>query len=455
MNCMHAETLVKGSILLVEDDEIMRVTLHDHLSGYGWKVDEVGNGEAALERIMENSYHLVLSDIRMPGMDGSKLLAEVKKLAPEIGVILMTAFGSSDDAVECLKKGADDYLLKPFDMDDLVIRINRVLEMRSMKVRYQSLRECCARHQAIIGSSPATQSLLNLIRQVAPTGSTVLITGESGTGKELVATAIHQGSRRATGPYIRVNCAAIPDGLMESEFFGHEKGAFTGAVGRKMGKFELADNGTILLDEIGDMPFDLQSKLLRVLQEREIERIGGVKTVKINVRVICSTAKNLLEEVRKGRFREDLFYRLQVIPVEILPLRERKEDIPELCTYFLNDFSKERGMPMRLSDEALAVLTSYRYPGNVRELRNIIERLAVLAPSSIIQSWELPTDLTGHDEVAPVTSMKLSDALMQTEKTCLLKALRTSGGNKTEASRLLGISRKNLWEKLKAHRITT
>ncbi len=454
MNCIHAETLVKGSILLVEDDEIMRVTLHDHLSGYGWKVDEVENGEAALEMIRENSYHLVLSDIRMPGMDGSKLLAEVKEMAPETGVILMTAFGSSDDAVECLKKGADDYLLKPFDMDDLVIRINRILEMQSMKVRYQSLRECCARHQAIIGSSPATQFLLNLIRQVAPTDSTALITGESGTGKELVAAAIHQGSRRAAGPYIRVNCAAIPDGLMESEFFGHEKGAFTGAVGRKMGKFELADNGTILLDEIGDMPFDLQVKLLRVLQEREIERIGGVKTVRVNVRVICSTAKNLLEEVRKGRFREDLFYRLQVIPVEILPLRERKEDIPELCTYFLNNFSKERGMPMRLSDEALAVLTAYHYPGNVRELRNIIERLAVLAPSSIIQSWELPVDLTGHDEVAPVTSMKLSDAMMQTEKTCLLKALRTSGGNKTEASRLLGISRKNLWEKLKAHQIT-
>ena len=454
MNGLNMEALVKGNILLVEDDEIMRVTLHDHLSGYGWNVDDEDNGKAALERIRENSYHLVLSDIRMPGMDGSKLLTEVKRLAPETGVILMTAFGCSDDAVDCLKKGADDYLLKPFDMDDLVIRVNRVLEMRSMKARYQSFQECCARHQAIIGSSPATQCLLNLVRQVAPTDSTVLITGESGTGKELVAAAIHEGSRRAAGPYIRVNCAAIPDGLMESEFFGHEKGAFTGAVGRKTGKFELADNGTLLLDEIGDMPFDLQAKLLRVLQEREIERIGGARTIKVNVRVICSTAKKLTDEVKKGRFREDLFYRLQVIPVEIAPLRERKEDIPELCAYFLNEFSRKRGMAMRLSDEAMAVLTAYDYPGNVRELKNIIERLAVLAPSSIIQPWELPADLTGHGEVVPVTSMKLSDALMQTEKTCLLKALRESGGNKTEASRLLGISRKNLWEKLKAHRIS-
>ena len=440
--------------MLAEDDEIMRITLHDHLRRFGWTVDEAEDGRHALDMIKQNSYQLILSDIRMPGLDGEQLLAEIKIVSPRSGVILMTAYGSSDDAINCLKKGASDYILKPFDLDDLTIRINRVLDMQSMKVKCRSLQECCARHHAIIGSSPIMQKLLTLIHQVAPSDSTVLISGETGTGKELVATAIHRESPRVRNAYVRVNCAAIPQGLMESEFFGHEKGAFTGAIKRQIGKFELADNGTILLDEIGDMPLDLQAKLLRVLQEREIERVGGSRTIKIDVRVICATSRDLLEEIRKGSFREDLFYRLQVIPLEIPPLRERIEDIPELCTYFLNEFSRERGMPKHLSDEALAVLSSYQFPGNVRELKNIIERLSVLAPSSVIQPWELPVDIVGNSRQNFTGSLRLAEVLARTEKRCILTALSRTEGNKTKASRLLGISRKNLWEKLKAHQIT-
>ena len=446
--------IAKARILLAEDDEIMRITLHDHLSRFGWTIDEAENGRQALEMIKQNSYQLILSDIRMPGLDGEQLLAEVKIVSPQSGVILMTAYGSTEDAINCLKKGACDYILKPFDMDDLTIRINRILDMQSMKVRCQSLQECCARHHAIIGSSPPMQKLLNLIRQIAPSDSTVLISGETGTGKELVATAIHRESLRARNAYIRVNCAAIPQGLMESEFFGHEKGAFTGAVKRQIGKFELADNGTILLDEIGDMPLDLQAKLLRVLQEREIERVGGSRTIKIDARVICATSRDLLKEVRQGNFREDLFYRLQVIPIEIPPLRERLEDVPELCAYFFNEFSQKRGMAKRLSGEAMAVLNSYQFPGNVRELKNIIERLSVLTPSSVIQAWELPADVTGSSPADHSGSLRLSEVLAKTERRCILTALRRTDGNKTKASRLLGISRKNLWEKLKAHQIT-
>jgi DNA-binding NtrC family response regulator len=453
-NSVLQGVIAKARILLAEDDEIMRITLHDHLRRFGWTVDEAEDGLQALEMIKQNSYQLILSDIRMPGLDGEKLLAEIKIVSPQSGIILMTAYGSTDDAINCLKKGASDYILKPFDLDDLTIRINRVLDMQSMKVKCQSLQECCARHHAIIGSSPPMHKLLTLIQQIAPSDSTVLISGETGTGKELVATAIHRESPRARNAYIRVNCAAIPQGLMESEFFGHEKGAFTGAVKRQIGKFELADNGTILLDEIGDMPLDLQAKLLRVLQEREIERIGGNRTIKIDARVICATSRDLLAEVRQGNFREDLFYRLQVIPLEIPPLRERMEDIPELCAYFLNEFSRKRGMAKRLSNEALAVLNSYKYPGNVRELKNIIERLSVLAPSSVIQPWELPADVTNNSQQNFTGSLRLSEVLAKTEKHCIITALRRTDGNKTKASRLLGISRKNLWEKLKTHQIT-
>ncbi len=441
-------------ILLAEDDEIMRVTTYDQLVKCGWEVDQAEDGRQALALVEQNHYHLILTDIRMPRLDGIALLKEVLRLSPETAVVLMTAFGRVEDAIACLKNGAADYVLKPFDMDDLIIRVRRLIEMQRIKLRCTSLEERLGARQRIIGSCATTRNLLDMIARVAATDSTVLVTGESGTGKELVAAAIHYGGPRAKGPYIRVNCAAIPEGLMESELFGHEKGSFTGAVGRRTGRFEQADGGTLLLDEIGEMPMGLQAKLLRVLQEREIERVGGTRTIKIDVRIICATGKNLALEVRNGVFREDLFYRLQVIPVEVPPLRARKEDIPELSRYFLDEFSGDLKRTLKITANTLRILMAYDYPGNIRELRNILERVSVLASGPVIEPWDLPADLVGQGNRQRVfPGGRLAEVLAHAEKECLMQALAASGGNRTEAAKNLGISRKNLWEKLKLHNI--
>ncbi len=443
-------------LLVAEDEEIMRITVLDHLRDQGWQVDAAENGAQALELVKANRYEILLSDIRMPGMDGETLLSEVKKIAPRTEVVMMTAYGSTEDAVNCLKKGAVDYILKPFDLDDLSFRIRRILEVQAVKARCVSLENCCGPRRPIIGSSPPMQQMLSLVSQVAMADASALIYGESGTGKELVAAAIHYESRRAAKPYIRVNCAAIPAGLLESELFGHEKGAFTGADKLMVGKFELADQGTILLDEIGDMPLDLQVKLLRVLQEREIERLGGKAPIPVDVRVICATAKNLGEEVKKGNFRQDLFYRLQVIPVMVPPLRERDGDILELAGYFLQEFGRERGLRLELSPEAAQALQQYAFPGNVRELRNMLERVSVLAPSPRIQFWDLPAEVRGGGlQAGPEESEAedLATAVARAEKQCIQRALKKTGGNKTEAAVVLGISRKNLWEKMKQYEL--
>ena len=443
-------------ILLAEDDEIMRETLFDRLYKNGWQVEGAKDGKEALALVEQNYYNLVLSDIRMPGLDGTLLLDKVLRISPETDVIMMTAYGSVENAVDCLKKGAADYILKPFDMDDMTIRIKRLLEMQEIKARCSTLEERCGPQLSpIIGSSNSIKSLLAIVDQVASADTTVLITGESGTGKELVAAAIHFNSQRSKGPYIRINCAAIPESLMESELFGHEKGSFTGADARKIGKFEAANGGTILLDEIGEMPLPLQAKLLRVLQEREIERVGGNQTIKVNVRIICSTSKNLADESRQGNFREDLFYRLQVIPIEVPPLRERKEDIPELCQYFLDEFSRERNEPLLMTDQAVQALMEYEYPGNVRELKNIVERISVLALEPVIEPWHLPPDFASTVfEQAEQSSFNLAASLAVTEKAVILKALRMTDGKRAKAAELLGISRKNLWEKLKQHKLS-
>ncbi|MFO7982089.1 MAG: sigma-54 dependent transcriptional regulator [Desulfuromonadales bacterium] len=436
-------------ILVAEDEEIMRVTVLDHLRSQGWLADEAETGTKALEMIRAHRYELVLSDIRMPGMSGEALLTEIKRVSPRTDVILMTAYGSSDNAVNCLKKGATDYILKPFDLDDLSFRINRLLEQQWVKARCVSLEHCGGQRWPIIGSSPAIQKTLGMISQVAKADSTVLIHGESGTGKELVAAAIHYESRRSSKAYVRVNCAAIPSGLMESELFGHEKGAFTGADKAREGKFELADQGTILLDEIGDMHLDMQVKLLRVLQEREIEKVGGKHPIPIDVRVVCATAKNLADEVQKGNFRQDLFYRLQVIPMHIPPLRERDEDILELADYFLDEFGRERGVAFELSEDARQALQRYTYPGNVRELRNILERISVLAPAPKVQLWDLPVEIRESAGEEGSREESLAAAVASAERNCIQRALKKAGGNKTESAFLLGISRKNLWEKMK------
>jgi DNA-binding NtrC family response regulator len=438
-------------ILVVEDEDIMRITVLDHLRSQGWETDDAVNGSRALELVRGNHYELILSDIRMPGLDGETLLTQIKKLSPRTEVVMMTAHGSTDDAVRCLKKGAADYILKPFDLDDLSFRINRILEMQAIKARCVSLEHCCGQRQPIIGSSSQMQKVLALVGRVAASDASVLIRGESGTGKELVAAAIHYESRRADKPYVRINCAAIPAGLMESELFGHEKGAFTGADKTVVGKFELADQGTILLDEIGDMPLDLQVKLLRVLQEKEIERVGGRVPIPVDVRVLCATSKDLAVEVEKGSFRADLFYRIQVVPIEIPPLRQRDGDISELTDFFLKEFGRERGLEFNLAQEARQALEKYAYPGNVRELRNLLERASVLSPASTIQLWELPIEIRkGREEPTP-KSERIADAVAAAEKQCIRRAIEKTGGNKTGAAAILGISRKNLWEKLKTY----
>ena len=443
-------------ILLAEDDEIMRITLQDRLERHKWHVDAVPNGKDAVERLETENYHLVISDIRMPGLDGWQLLKFVQKNAPHTDIIIMTAFGSVDDAIEAVKNGASDYILKPFNMDDLIIRVSRILEMQTIKARCSSLEESCREmHPDLIGSSKAMEQIHALVKQVAPSDATVLILGETGTGKELVASSIHKNGSRPDKPFVRINCAAIPEGLMESELFGHEKGAFTGAHARKPGKFELADGGTMLLDEIGELPLPLQAKLLRVLQENTYERVGGTGTIKVDVRIICATSKDLAKAVENGGFRQDLYYRLNVIPIHMPPLRERKDDIPTLSIHFLREFSAKRGIAMEISPEAMQCLINYSYPGNVRELKNIIERASVLAPEPVIQSDDLPADLleaNGHQETGD--SFSLSDAVAKTEKQLLLKALVHTSGKRAEAAELLGISRKNLWEKMKQYEIS-
>jgi two-component system, NtrC family, response regulator AtoC len=442
-------------ILLVEDDDIMRITIQDRLEKHELDVDAAQNGQEAVDLLKRHNYHLVISDIRMPGIDGLQLLEIVRQEAPYTDIIMMTAYGSVDNAIDCMTRGAADYILKPFNMDDLIIRVSRILEMQTIKARFSSLQDSCREMQKdMIGDSHAMQLVHDLINQVAPTDSTILITGESGTGKELAAAGIHRESRRADKPFVRINCAAIPDGLMESELFGHEKGAFTGAHARKPGKFEMADGGTMLLDEIGELPLPLQAKLLRVLQENSYERVGGTGTVRVDVRILCATAKNLEQEVKGGNFRQDLYYRLNVIPLVMPPLRDRKEDIPALTNHFLHEFSIKRGVALEMSREAMQLLIDYAYPGNVRELRNIIERASVLAPESVITPKDLPADLSpsGMPEGSE-TSCTLAEALARTEKELVLKALARVQGKRTEAADLLGISRKNLWEKMKQHGI--
>lgn len=438
-------------ILLAEDDEIMRISVYDRLKKSGWQVDDVENGLDAAALLIKNEYNLIISDIRMPGMDGIGLLSKAKELAPDSDIIIMTAYGSVDDALDCLRQGAADYILKPFDLDDLIIRCNRLIDVQHIRDRVISLEASCISHEhGLIGNSPEMQQVYSIIEQAAPTNATILITGESGTGKELAARAIHRASNRSDKPFVSINCAAIPEGLMESEMFGHERGAFTGADKKRKGKFELADNGTLLLDELGDLPGPLQAKLLRVLQEGSLERVGGNKTIPVDVRILACTSKNLEHEVKEGRFRQDLLFRLKVIPISMPPLREHKEDIPELCSHFMNEFSPANGPPLTVSPEVLSCLSSYAFPGNARELRNLMERASVLCNGPGISKQDLPTELCGQNETRTI-GFTLAENMAVAERACLLKALQHYDGNKTQTAELLGISRKNLWEKLKNH----
>jgi DNA-binding NtrC family response regulator len=446
--------MARPVVLVVDDDpgvrESFRLILEDH-----YDVTDVPDGAAALDVVRASAVDLVLLDIRLPGMDGIEVLERIKALDEGIEVILVTAVKTVRTAVAAMKLGAFDYLTKPFEEDELLSLSRRALERRALEREVAFLRSELARaHDSdeIVGRHPTIEKLHGLIVQVARTPTTVLITGESGTGKELVARAIHhQGSRRE-GPFIAVNPAAIAETLIESDLFGHERGAFTGAHQRKLGKFELAQGGTLFLDEIGTLRAELQAKLLRVLQQREIERVGGTHPVKIDVRFIAATNTNLKEAVGSGAFREDLYYRLNVVPVVVPPLRERIQDVPLLVEHFIRrDNRRFHKRVEGLSPEALAALNAYRWPGNVRELENVIERCVVLAEGPIIQLNDLPLDVSLPQQATKVRAaeaLPLNEATDQFEQQIVLRVLERVGWNLTEAGRILEIHRNSLRVKL-------
>ena len=447
----------KNIILVVDDDLAHRTMLKTLLSGWGYAVAEAEDGSAAITRVHEKPFDLILMDVRMVKISGLEALAEIKKFNPAIPVMIMTAYASVETAVEALKKGAYDYLTKPLDFDELRLAMERAMEHSQLKEENRLLRERLSNRfdrRNLIGRSQTMTSLLETVAQVAPSEATVLITGESGTGKEMIAGAIHFNSFRKEGPFVKINCAAITETLLESELFGHEKGAFTGADRRKEGKFRQADDGSLFLDEVSEMSLAMQVKLLRVLQEREITRVGGNEVIKVNARIIAATNRNLLQDIAVGRFREDLYYRLNVVTLPLPPLRERREDIPLLAQHFLTRFAEMNRKTIKgFTPQAMDRLLKYAWPGNVRELMNAVERGVVLSRSEYLDETELPWILSGDGPVEqlqvapPVLSGEAS--LGELEKATILKTLETVEGNKSEAARRLGITRRTLHQKLK------
>jgi two-component system response regulator HydG len=416
-------------------------------------VIEASHGQEGIERAAEGSPDLVLMDIRMPTMDGMEALRQLRQRSPSVPVIMMTAFGSIDSAVEALKSGAEDYVTKPLDIDELMLKVTKALRIRQLEQEHSIQRERLGERfdfSHIIGSSPRMLDLFETLAVAAPTEATILLLGESGTGKELVANAIHQNSPRADRPYIKVNCAALPETLLESELFGHEKGAFTGALYKKQGRFELAHGGTIFLDEIGEMSLPTQTKILRVLQEKEFESVGGTQTVKVDVRVITATNKDLEDEVRLGRFREDLYYRLNVVPVTIPPLRERKEDVPLLAEHFLDIYRTKNKREIRgFGPGVMETLATYDWPGNVRELENIIERMVIMCRSDTIAVDDLPPPIVAVREGEGTQTWPAGVPLKDVERETIRNTLRHTGGNRTQAAKILGITRKTLQNKIR------
>jgi len=447
-------------ILIVDDETSQRELIGGFLKKQGHEVFLAGSGAEALGRLKDTRVDLVISDFKMPGMSGLELLRGVKAVNPEIPFILVTAYGTVETAVQTMKEGAADYITKPLDLEELLLRIGRVSEQVRLQSAVRDLQaHLVERHrlEGIIGESGRMQEVLGLVKQVAPSDATVLIRGESGTGKELIARAIHFNSARAAGPLVTLNCAALPEQLLESELFGHEKGAFTGAVAQRKGRFELADGGSIFLDEIGDLSPALQVKLLRVLQERQFERLGGTRTLKVDVRILAATHRDLEQAMRDGTFREDLYYRLNVVTIQIPPLRERREDIPVFLDHFLRKFvQKNRREVTGLTAAARDALLRYDYPGNVRELENIVERAVLLCRSQVIDLEDLPVALR-PGERGPVESgtlgvpRRLPDLLASIEWQAIRAALERHGGVQTQAAAELGISERVLRYKMKKY----
>jgi DNA-binding NtrC family response regulator len=438
----------KPSVLLIDDDPSLRRVIEYSLVESGYSVLPAASGEEGLALFQKGPCDVVITDITMPGMSGLEVLTKVRQADLIVPVIVITAYGTIESAVSAMKQGAFDYITKPFNRDELRITLERALKMRRLEKENVRLRaEVIDRYRfdAIVGNSEKIREVIALAGRVAPSDATVLVTGESGTGKELLARGIHYSSGRSEGPFVAVNCAAIPENLIESELFGHVKGAFTGAVRDREGKFELADGGTIFLDEVGDLRVDLQAKILRALQERTVDRVGGVKPIDLDVRVVAATNKDLEREVREGNFREDLYYRLSVVTLQMPPLRDRKDDIPLLAEHFLRKFSP--GPTVRLAPDALALLTAYGWPGNVRELENVMERASILKRGDTITRDDLPDKLnrkaTGASEVLlnlPESGLSLEEL----EKDLIMKALEKHKGNQTRAAEYLRITRPTL-----------
>lgn len=439
-----------SSILIVEDEPKMRRLLEISLGEEGHVVHTAAEAETGLKCLRREAIDLILTDLKLPGMNGLEFLQEAKRLDSSMPIVVMTAYGSVETAVDAMKAGASDYVIKPFTMAEMKLVVRKELDVQKVRDENRSLREALGKryhYTNIVARSRKMQEVLAMVARVAPTHSTVLLGGESGVGKDLIARAIHQNSRRSSGPFIKINSTAIPDNLFESELFGYEKGAFTGANNSKPGKFELADKGSLFLDEIGDVPATIQVKLLRVLQEREFERLGGTKTLKVDVRLVAATNKDLRAALEQGTFREDLYYRLNVVPIDIPPLREHKEDIPDLVHHFLARFSQQNGKEIEtITPPALKLLMDYHWPGNVRQLENTIERAVALSSDDVIDADDIHLDSLSKAAGATATGSFLPEGmtLEQWEDEMIREALRRAQGNKSQAARLLGLSRNAL-----------
>jgi len=455
-------TACGSRLLIAEDEALLRISMADALRKEGWTVDVAVDGAKAAAMFEQHLHDVVVTDLVMPSLDGIELLRRVKALDPETIVVLITAHGSVDRAVEAMRQGAADFITKPFSLAQLMVRLDSLCSHRQLQqqnVRLQEQLEDRYSFSNIIGKSKSMQEVFWLIREVARSDASVLIQGESGTGKELVASAIHFNSKRRSRPYIRVSCASLPESLVESELFGYEKGAFTGALQRRIGRFEAAHTGTLFLDEIGDLPAAVQSKLLRVLQERQIERLGSNRSIDVDVRFVSASLRKLENDVAEGGLRKDLLFRINTVPIQLPPLRDRREDIPLLAQAFLREFNRERDKEIEeIEDTTLEKLDSHPWPGNVRELRNVIERAVVFCRGSRITPEHLPAGIRDAPS-APIVAEtagqpgSLRQAVERAEKEAIRAALVATEGRRNEAADLLGVSRKTLWEKIKTYEI--
>jgi len=442
-----------GRILVVDDEVNARTALTELLRDEGYEVEMAADAFKALGKYASFAPHIVVTDLKMPGMDGVELVKKIRSSEDPAAVVVMTAFGAVKTAVDAMRAGAADYLTKPLDFNELLLVIDRVLETEHLRRETRQLRarvEARVAPDNIVGIAPPMQRVFEIVDQVAPSRATVLITGESGTGKELIANALHQRSPRAKGPFIKLHCAALAESLLESELFGHERGSFTGATNRKDGRFSLADGGTLFLDEIGEISPSIQVKLLRFLQEHEFERVGGTETLKVDVRVIAATNRNLTEDVAKGRFREDLFYRLNVVALEMPPLRDRTSDILALASFFLAKYAKANEKAIdSISTEALETMMGYGWPGNVRELENAIERAVVLTKGSVIEARGLPTTIRPSQPAArPELPAIPGTTMAELERYAILETMKATGGSTSKTADLLGISPRTIQYRL-------